>query len=91
MSRATRPLRVNVPVSEEKRMPKHASALHIDLDRARARWHEVQGLAEPVRGSLDEMRDEARQSGVKDRDPAVEERPGGRKSSTPPAPSGPRM
>jgi hypothetical protein len=30
-------------------------ALHIDLDRARAHWHRVQGLAEPVRGPIDEV------------------------------------
>lgn len=47
---------------------------------------EVQALAREVVG-----RHEARQSGETDRDPAVEERPGGRKSSRPPAPSGPRM
>jgi len=36
-------------------MPKTTPALQITLDRARARWHEAQGLGEPKPGSLDEI------------------------------------
>jgi hypothetical protein len=36
-------------------MPRPPTALRIDLDRARAHWHRRQGLAEPMKGPLEEI------------------------------------
>jgi hypothetical protein len=36
-------------------MPRSEPALKIDLSRARAHWHRRQGLAEPVKGAIDEV------------------------------------
>jgi hypothetical protein len=36
-------------------MPRPTTALRVDLDRARAHWHQRQGLAEPRKGPLEEI------------------------------------